>query len=88
VSTLDDLRKLGEFPAVEEWQKAIKLAEEAGVDGYAVMNHSLCRTAIEELAEALTHIDAKSTQNEVVPGSFSPDSKCDCARGPSGQRGE
>ena len=33
---------------VEEWRKAIKIAEEAGVDGWAVMNHSLCRGALDE----------------------------------------
>jgi len=43
---------------------------------------------IERRIDGLPHIDAKSTQNEVVTGSISPDSKCDCARGPSDQRGE
>jgi hypothetical protein len=44
--------------AVEEWDKAIQLAKEAGVDGWAVMNHDLCSAAIAELEARIEKLNA------------------------------
>ena len=35
--------------ALEDWEKAIELAKDAGVYGWAVMNHDTCTAAIESL---------------------------------------
>ena len=35
--------------ALEDWEKAIELAKDAGVYGWAVMNHDTCTASIESL---------------------------------------
>jgi len=62
------------------------------IDGWPYYHAKDVYDAVEELRAEVARlkwiIDAKSTQNQGFSGSFSPDSKCDYARGPSGQREE